>query len=43
MISAMTRVDFYASGVTIRRNRISASRHTPAEPLHPDADPGLEP
>jgi hypothetical protein len=33
-------VDFYASGVTIRRNRISASRHTPAEKQHPDAIQG---
>jgi len=33
-------VDFHASGVTIRRNHISASRHTPAEPLHPDAIQG---
>jgi hypothetical protein len=36
-------VDFYASGVTIRHNRISASRHTPAEPLHPDAIQGWGP
>ena len=33
-------VDFYASGVTIRRNRISASRHTPVEQQHPDAIQG---
>jgi len=29
-------MDFHASNLTIRRNHISASRHPPAEKLHPD-------
>jgi len=33
-------VDFHASGLTIRRNHVSASRHPPAERLHPDGMQG---
>ncbi|MCW2273508.1 parallel beta-helix repeat protein [Rhodoblastus acidophilus] len=33
-------MDFHASGVTIRRNQVSASRHPPAEKLHPDGAQG---
>jgi hypothetical protein len=33
-------LDFHASGLLIRRNHVSASRHTPAEALHPDAIQG---
>jgi hypothetical protein len=33
-------LDFYASGLVIRHNRIFASRHSPAEPMHPDAIQG---
>ena len=33
-------IDVVASDVVIRRNRIRSGRHTPAEPLHPDAIQG---
>ncbi|MCW2285586.1 hypothetical protein M2323_003439 [Rhodoblastus acidophilus] len=33
-------MDFHASDVTIRRNHVTASRHPPAEKLHPDGIQG---